>query len=61
MAGLAFHSEEVTGTSKKGRDRHIGGNEEKEKGSECSVQEKTFNYFFRAPDQGFRPFYVMAI
>ncbi len=40
--------EEVTGT-KKGSDRDIGENEEKEKGSEGAVQKRTFNYFPR-PD-----------
>ncbi len=37
--------EEVTGTRKKGSDRDIGENEEKEKGSEGAVKKKTFNYF----------------
>ncbi len=39
--------EEVTGTRKKGSDRDIGENEEKEKGSEGAVKKRTFNYFPR--------------
>ncbi len=37
--------EEVTGTRKKGSDRDIGENEEKEKGSEGAVKKRIFNYF----------------
>ncbi len=40
-------AEEVTGTRKKGSDREIGENEEKEHGSEGAVQKRTFNYFPR--------------
>ncbi len=36
---------EVTGTRKKGNDRDIGENEEKETGSEGAAQNRTFNYF----------------
>ncbi len=41
--------EEVTCTRKKGSDRDIGENEEKEKGSEGAVQKRSFNYLPR-PD-----------
>ncbi len=37
---------EVTGT-KKGSNRNIGENEEKEKESEGAVEKRTFNYFLR--------------
>ncbi len=40
-------AEEVTGTRKKGSDREIGENEEKEHGREGAVQKRTFNYFLR--------------
>ncbi len=36
---------EVTGTRKKGSDRDIGENEEKEKGSEGAVQKRTLIIF----------------